>query len=178
MKKNTIVLNEAELQNLIKDCVNEVLNEGFLDKENIKKMANRVKAGWEGAKSGYSGQKMLDRGTDDFKQNWDRQDLANKANPWSSNPENTADMQARDAYKRYKEYQQLANKFLNLYNQLTKKYGLQKKGVGQRVTAEKPNFYGNGGIVANQRKKNSSGSFGSTVKDRRSEVNKPRGIWG
>ena len=178
MKKNTIVLNEAELQNLIKDCVNEVLNEGFLDKENIKKMANRVKAGWEGAKSGYSGQKMLDRGTDDFKQNWDRQDLANKANPWASNPENTADMQARDAYKRYKEYQQLANKFLNLYNQLTKKYNLQKKGVGQRVTAEKPNFYGTGGIVANQREKNSNGSFGSTVKDRRSEVNKPRGIWG
>ena len=178
MKKNTIVLNEAELQNLIKDCVNEVLNEGFLDKENIKKMANRVKAGWEGAKSGYSGQKMLDRGTDDFKQNWDRQDLANKANPWASNPENTADMQARDAYKRYKEYQQLANKFLNLYNQLTKKYNLQKKGVGQRVTAEKPNFYGTGGIVANQREKNSNGSFGSTVKDRRSEVTKPRGIWG
>ena len=178
MKKNTIVLNEAELQNLIKDCVNEVLNEGFLDKENIKKMANRVKAGWEGAKSGYSGQKMLDRGTNDFKQNWDRQDLANKANPWASNPENTADMQARDAYKRYKEYQQLANKFLNLYNQLTKKYNLQKKGVGQRVTTEKPNFYGTGGIVANQREKNSNGSFGSTVKDRRSEVNKPRGIWG
>ena len=169
MEKNTIVLNEAELQNLIKNCVTEVLNEGFFD---------RLKAGVQGAKSGYSGQKMLDRGTDDFKQNWDRQDLANKANPWSSSPENTADMQARDAYKRYKEYQQLANKFLNLYNQLTKKYGLQKKGVGQRVTAEKPNFYGNGGIVANQRKKNSSGSFGSTVKDRRSEVNKPRGIWG
>ena len=178
MKKNTIVLNEAELQNLIKDCVTEVLNEGFLDKENIKKLTNRVKAGWEGAKSGYSGQKMLDRGTDDFKQNWDRQDLADKANPWSSNPENTADMQARDAYKRYKEYQQLANKFLNLYNQLTKKYNLQKKGVGQRVTTEKPNFYGTGGIVANQREKNSNGSFGSTVKDRRSEVNKPRGIWG
>ena len=178
MKKNTIVLNEAELQNLIKDCVNEVLNEGFLDKESIKKLGDRVKSGWEGAKSGYSGQKMLDRGTDDFKQNWDRQDLANKANPWASNPENTADMQARDAYKRYKEYQQLANKFLNLYNQLTKKYGLQKKGVGQRVTTEKPNFYGTGGIVANQREKNSNGSFGSTVKDRRSEVNKPRGIWG
>ena len=169
MEKNTIVLNEAELQNLIKNCVTEVLNEGFFD---------RLKAGVQGAKSGYSGQKMLDRGTDDFKQNWDRQDLANKANPWSSNPENTADMQARDAYKRYKEYQQLANKFLNLYNQLTKKYGLQKKGVGQRVTTEKPNFYGNGGIVANQREKNSNGSFGSTVKDRRSEVNKPRGIWG
>ena len=99
MKKNTIVLNEAELQNLIKDCVNEVLNEGFFD---------RLKAGVQGAKSGYSGQKMLDRGTNDFKQNWDRQDLANKANPWASNPENTADMQARDAYKRYKEYQQLA----------------------------------------------------------------------
>ena len=162
MKKNTIVLNEAELQNLIKDCVNEVLNEGFFD---------RLKAGVQGAKSGYSGQKMLDRGTNDFKQNWDRQDLANKANPWSSNPENTADMQARDAYKRYKEYQQLANKFLNLYNQLTKKYDLQKKGVGQRVTTEKPNFYGTGGIVANQREKNSNGSFGSTIKDRRSEVN-------
>ena len=168
MKKNTIVLNEAELQNLIKDCVNEVLNEGFFD---------RVKAGMQGAKAGYSGQKMLDRGTDDFKQNWDRQDLANKANPWASNPENTADMQARDAYKRYKEYQQLANKFLNLYNQLTKKYNLQKKGVGKRATAEKPNFYGNGGLIANQRKKNSTGSFGSTVKDRRSEAIKPIG-WG
>ena len=43
MEKNTIVLNEAELQNLIKNCVTEALNEGFFD---------RLKAGVQGAKSG------------------------------------------------------------------------------------------------------------------------------
>ena len=97
MAKNTITLNEAQLQSLVEECVAEVLNEGLWD---------QMKAGWQGAKRGFQGQKMLDRGTDDFKQNWDREDLANNANPWSARPENTADMQAKEAYNRYKAAQQ------------------------------------------------------------------------
>jgi hypothetical protein len=168
MAKNTITLNEAQLQSLVEECVAEVLNEGLWD---------QMKAGWQGAKRGFQGQKMLDRGTDDFKQNWDREDLANNSNPWSARPENTADMQAKEAYNRYKAAQQEANKYLNLYNQLTRKYKLNKDGVGQRSTSEKSNLYGTGGIIANKRKK--GGKFGGSVVNRdRTNDTRGRGLWG
>ena len=168
MAKNIITLNEAQLQSLVEECVAEVLNEGLWD---------QMKAGWQGAKRGFQGQKMLDRGTEDFKQNWDREDLANNSNPWSARPENTADMQAKEAYSRYKAAQQEANKYLNLYNQLTKKYNLNKDGVGQRSTSEKPNFYGTGGIIANKRQRGSK--FGGSVVGRdRTNDTKGRGLWG
>lgn len=168
MAKNIITLNEAQLQSLVEECVAEVLNEGVWD---------QMKAGWQGAKRGFQGQKMLDRGTEDFKQNWDREDLANNSNPWSARPENTADMQAKEAYSRYKAAQQEANKYLNLYNQLTRKYNLNKDGVGQRSTSEKSNFYGTGGIIANKRQR--GGKFGGSVVGRdRTNDTKGRGLWG
>lgn len=169
MNKNTIVLNESELQNIIAECVQEAINEGFFD---------RFKAGWQGAKQGYSGQKMLDRGTDDFKQQWGRDELKQLSNPWSSHPENTAEMQANDAYKKYKYYKNESDKYLALYNKLTNKYNLQKKGVGKRVSSEKSNLSGTGGIIDNMRNKERSGKFGGTYKQRGQEAIKQRGLWG
>ena len=116
MKQNTIKLNENELYALVNECVKDVLEEGFFD---------QIKAGWNGAKQGLSGQKMLDRGVDNFNQYHQLQDLR------SGNYENTASEQAREAYSKYKEYQAQANKFLNLYNKLVKTYNLKKVGVGK-----------------------------------------------
>ena len=129
MNNNMIKLNEAQLNQLVEECVIEVLNEGFFDK---------IGAAWKGAKQGYNSQKMLDRGTDNFKQNLSREDMMNMANPMAARPENTASEQAREAYKQYKAYQQKANEMLNIYNQLCKKYNLDKTGVGQVQSKEKP----------------------------------------
>lgn len=168
MTKNTITLTEAQLQEMVENCVTDIINEGFLD---------NMKSAWQGAKRGYQGQKMLDRGTDDFKQTWDREDLAQQANPWDGKPENTADMQARDAYAKYKEAQQEANKYLNLYNQLTKKYGLQRTGVGQVRTTQKSNLRGNGGIIQNKRQ-NGSKFGGSVVGRDRTQDGRATGLYG
>jgi hypothetical protein len=85
-----------------------------------------------------NGQKMLDRGTDNFKQNLSREDMMNMGNPMAARPENTASEQAREAYKQYKAYQQKANEMLNLYNKLRKQYDLDKTGVGQVQSKQKP----------------------------------------
>lgn len=124
-----IKLNEAQLNQLVEECVMEVLNEGFFDK---------MSSAWNGAKQGYNSQKMLDRGTDNFKQNLSREDMMNMANPMAARPENTASEQAREAYKQYKAYQQKANEMLNLYNKLRKQYDLDKTGVGQVQSKQKP----------------------------------------
>ena len=129
MEKNIITLNESEFRSLIEGCVTEILEEGFFD---------QLGSAWKGAKNGFKGQKMLDRGTDNFKQNLDYWDIKKIGNPYESRPENTASEQAIEAYKRYKMYQQEANKFLNLYNALTKKYNLNKTGVGKVESKEKP----------------------------------------
>ena len=81
---------------------------------------------------------MLDRGTDNFKQNLSREDMMNMGNPMAPRPENTASEQAREAYKQYKAYQQKANEMLNLYNKLRKQYDLDKTGVGQVQSKQKP----------------------------------------
>ena len=160
------------MNELINESVQQILEEGFFD--NLKA---GVSGAVQGARRGFQGQKMLDRGTDDFKQNWDREDLANNANPWSARPENTADMQAKEAYNRYKAAQQEANKYLNLYNQLTRKYKLNKDGVGQRSTSEKSNLHGTGGIIANKRQK--GGKFGGNVVGRdRTNDTVGKGLWG
>ena len=57
MDKNTITLTESELHQMVNECVASMLEEGFLD---------NMKAAWQGAKRGYQGQQMLDRGVDDF----------------------------------------------------------------------------------------------------------------
>lgn len=129
MNNNMIKLNEAQLNQLVEECVMEVLNEGFFDK---------IGAAWKGAKQGYNSQKMLDRGTDNFKQNLSREDMMNMANPMAARPENTASEQAREAYKQYKAYQQKANEMLTLYNKLRKQYDLDKTGVGQVQSKQKP----------------------------------------
>ena len=128
MNNNMIKLNEAQLNQLVEECVAEVLNEGFFDK---------MGAAWKGMKQGYNSQKMLDRGTNNFKQNLSREDMMNMGNPMASRLENTAAEQAREAYNQYKAYQQKANEMLNLYNQLRKKYNLDKTGVGQVQSKQK-----------------------------------------
>lgn len=124
---NKIVLNESELNAIIESCVREALSEGWLD---------RVKSAYQGAKQAYQGQEMLDRGTEDFKQNWDKDDEASIANPFASKPENTASMQARQAYEKYKYYKSESDKYLALYNKLTKQYDLNKDGVGKRSSKQ------------------------------------------
>jgi hypothetical protein len=123
-----IKLTESELNAIIESSVRQVLEEGFID---------QIKAGWSGLEQGVEGQRMLDRGTENFKQNWDRDDEAAIGNPWAKRPESTAPMQAMKAYKMYKEYQVMANKYLNLYNKLTKQYDLNQDGVGRRSSKQK-----------------------------------------
>lgn len=128
MAKNQIILKENELNTIIEECVMEALNEGLGD---------QLRASWQGAKQAFKGQKMLDRGVDNFKQNWTRDDEASIANPYASRPENTAAMQAKEAYDKYKYYKSESDKYLALYNKLTNKYDLNKDGIGQRSTKEK-----------------------------------------
>lgn len=127
MTDNKIILNENELHAIIESCVKEALEEGLGD---------QLKAGVQGAVNAFKGQKLLDRGTDNFKQNWDRDDEASIANPYASRPENTATMQARAAYEKYKYYKSESDKYLALYNKLTNKYNLNHDGVGQRSSKE------------------------------------------
>lgn len=167
-RNNTIYLNESDLQQIIEESVQQILNEGFFD--NLKA---GVSGAVQGARRGFQGQKMLDRGTDNFKQTWDRDDLAAQANPYGPGAENTASMQANQAFRLYKEYQQEANKYLNLYNKLSKKYNLGKEKPGLTKSKEKEAFYGSGGIRRNKNK------FGSKIvgRDRLEDV-KPAGPWG
>ena len=132
MEKNIIKLNESELHQLIEECVTEMLKEGFFD---------QVGAAWKGMKQGYKGQKMLDRGTDNFKQHLDKEDMMNMANPMAARPENTASEQAMEAYRQYKEYQTKANQLLSLYNKIVKRYNLQKTSTG-RVKSQEPQNVG------------------------------------
>lgn len=127
MNKNTITLNEEQLRSLIENCVTEVLNEGPWD---------RIKAMYRGAKNGYQGQRFLDRGSDNFKQQHDAFDYRRMAGGGSV--ENTAEMQAKEIYDLYKKASGEAMKYLNLYNQMIRKYNLKKNAVGDHRTTEKP----------------------------------------
>ena len=97
---------------------------------------DRLGSAFRGAKQGYQAQKSLDRGTDDFKQQHDFDDVRKSMDNPLSKMDNTAEEQATHLYNQYKQYQQQANKMLNMYNAICKKYGLQKKAVGQHVTTE------------------------------------------
>ena len=97
---------------------------------------DRLGSAFKGAKQGYQAQKSLDRGTDDFKQQHDFDDVRKSMDNPLSKMDNTAEEQATHLYNQYKQYQQQANKMLNMYNAICKKYGLQKKAVGQHVTTE------------------------------------------
>lgn len=180
MEKNIITLTEAQFNRMVEDCVRDIINEGMLDEafgDGLRNFGKSMKSTWQGAKHGYKGQQMLNRGTDDFKQQWDREDWANKANPWSANPENTAEMQAKEAYNMYKYHKAESDKYLALYNKLTRRYGLQKQGVGNVRTTEKSNLYGTGGMIANKRKNGSK--FGGNVMSRdRMADTRGKGLWG
>lgn len=161
---NVIRLTEEQLKDIINESVQQILEEGFMD---------NMKSAWNGAKMAYKGQQMKDRGVENFKQNWGRDDLAAQANPWASKPENTASMQANEAFKLYKQYQAEANKYLTLYRQLSKKYDLEKTGVGQVKSKESNPLYGKGGIKMNKNK------FGSRVAGRdRTRDTQPTGLYG
>ena len=134
--KNVVRLTESQLNELINESIQQILEEGFFD--NLKA---GVSGAVQGTRRGFQGQKMLDRGTDNFKQNWDYDDLKAHANPYGPGAENTASMQANQAYNLYKEYQQEANKYLNLYKSLIKKYNLAKEKPGQTQTREKTAHY-------------------------------------
>ena len=164
MENNVIHLTESELKQIINESVKQIIEEGFFD---------NMKSAYQGAKMAYQGQKMKDRGTDNFKQKWGRDELSAQANPWAAKPENTADMQAREVYQMYKKYQAEANRYLSLYNQLTRKYNLKKTGVGQVQAQGKSNLRGNGGVTANKNK------FGSKIAGRnRTNDTNPIGLHG
>lgn len=126
-----VQISESKLNAIIKESIIEIL------KEDIEEgLGQQLKAGWNGLRQGVQGQQLLDRGTDGFKQNFDRDDEAAIADPFASRPENTASMQARQAYEMYKKYKTESDKYLALYNKLTNQYNLNKDGVGQRSSKE------------------------------------------
>jgi hypothetical protein len=181
MPKNTITLTEAQFNKMVEDCVRDIINEGMMDEafgDGLKNFGRSMKSAVQGAKQGYQGQQMLNRGTDNFKQEWGREELAQIANPWSARPENTASMQASEAYKMYKYHKSESDKYLALYNKLTNQYRLNKDGVGQRSSNQKGNVYGTGGgIIANKRARGSK--FGGSVmgRDRMADT-RGKGLWG
>ena len=112
----TITLNESQLRALIAESVEQaMLDEGFFD---------NLKAGWNGMKQGYSAQQSLDKDNSNLKRHWDREDLAQQADPFSAKPENTAAMEANKLYKQFQEYRKIANQLLSKRNALIKQYSL------------------------------------------------------
>lgn len=112
------------------------LDEGLAEGVEDEGLFNRLGSAFKGAKQGYQAQKSLDRGTDDFKQQHDFDDVRKSMDNPLSKMDKTAEEQATHLYNQYKQYQQQANKMLNMYNAICKKYGLQKKAVGQHATTE------------------------------------------
>ena len=112
----TIQINESQLRALIAESVEQaMLDEGFFD---------NLKAGWNGMKQGYSAQQSLDKDNSNLKRHWDREDLAQQADPFSAKPENTAAMEANKLYNQFVEYRKMANRLLSKRNALIKQYSL------------------------------------------------------
>lgn len=122
--KQYIQINEETLNKIIAETI----------EENI---FDRLKQGVKGAIDGYRSQKYVDRGTDNFSQVYSRDDEKAMADPFARRPENTAADQANEIYIAYKNYQNKANQLLKIYNQLTKKYDLEKLGAGKRASKQK-----------------------------------------
>lgn len=144
MIKNTITLNESEFKELVESCVNDMIEEGIFD---------QLGSAWRGAKQGFKSKKTLDRGTDDFKQQHDMSDYRREA--YGQSVENTAQEQAQYAYEQYRAYQTQANKMLNLYKNLIKKYNLQKVTPG-KFQEQKPMNPSNPGFVNDFRNRHSN----------------------
>lgn len=160
-------ITESELNRLISESIQRVLTEDV-----DEGLRDRLRAMFNGAKAGYESQKTLDRGVDDYKQQHDFDDTRSVMdNPLKKMPK-TAEEAARDAYNQYKSYQQQANKMLNLYNSLCKKYGLAKAGVGDfRSTAPAPKSSGVNFTPTPEP------HFGRTTGSRQAGT-APTGLWG
>ena len=116
----TIKISEQQLRTLIKESVEEsMIEEGVFD---------NLKAAWDGAKQGFKAQQTLDKSTVGLKQHHDYEDLQKQANPFGPGMERTAEEEANEIYRQYKEYASMANKLLTKYRQLVKEYGLEYTG--------------------------------------------------
>lgn len=152
-----IKITEEQLQTLIKESVEKtMIEEGFFD---------NLGAAWDGAKRGFKAQKTLDKDTVGLKRHHDYEDLEKLSNPFSSGPENTAEEEAREIYRQYKEHMAIANRLLNKYKKLVKDYGLvytgderdpESKRLGKRINPgikdPNPNPYFKRAIVPIPRK--------------------------
>lgn len=156
MTKNTITLNEAQLYELVQECVNEILlNEDWASFKNkmkdfgqgaanrvkgvgnaVKRTADNISGAVKAGQQYYKGHKnIIDPGATN--KDWLGNDRMFKTHHgateyYDRNFENTAAEQAREAYKMYKQYDNEAKKYLGIYNSITAKYKLNKNGVGQR----------------------------------------------
>ena len=127
--KQKVQITESELYNVIQESIVAALNESLEDEGFLK----NFRAGLQAAKQGYNTQKMMDRGTEGFKTEHDREDMAKQANPFGPGMENTAGEQATELLRQAKMYQAKANQLRAMANKMTSKYGLAKTAVNQRV---------------------------------------------
>lgn len=136
--KNTVRLNEAQLNQLISESVKRALNEMYEAGELEEGFLDNIKSAFKGAKQGYNYQKSMDRGTDGFKSEHDAEDVRQTmVNPLAK-PENTAAEQANQLYAQAKEYMAMANRLKAQANKICRDYGLVKTDVGVRANAQAP----------------------------------------
>ena len=169
MEKNVIRLNEEQLNTLIMESDIRVLNES----ENDEGLFGNIRAAYQGAKRGVKAQRSLDRGTEGFKQQHDHDDVMKSMKNPMGKMDNTAEEQARRLYDQYKEYQQQANKLLNMYNKMIKAYGLQKQEVGRHVN---PNPTPASPVPDVSQMRGNGRSFGRKVRASRNPST--GGLWG
>ena len=156
MAKEIIKLTENEIRQIVAESVVRVLKESDMDEG----FFDNIKSAWQGAKAGYNTQKMMDRGTDDFKTEHSPSDVAKLANPFGPGMDNTAGEQATQLLKQAQMYQAKANQLRAMANKMTKKYGLTKTAVNQRVdpkvarqpyTPANPGYQAPGAVWKSQR---------------------------
>lgn len=109
MKKQTIELNEAQLQQIIREAVVQCLNEN-VDEINLKNTWNNMKDAWRSGKNTFSSKQQMDN-------------MPSQRNPW-----NNAEIE--DVFNqlnaREHELQVQLNQIRNRKNALMKQYGVTK----------------------------------------------------
>ena len=136
--KNTVRLNESQLNKLISESVDKTLREMYESGELEEGFLDNIKSAFKGAKQGYDYQKSMDRGTDGFKPEHDAEDVRQTmVNPLAKS-ENTAAEQANQLYAQAKEYMAMANRLKAQANKICRDYGLVKTDVGVRANAQAP----------------------------------------
>ena len=129
--KKPVRINESQLQSLIKESTLKVLKESEMDEG----FWDNMKAGWQGAKSGFNAQKSLDTDYSNLKSEHDYDDtLKTMNNPMKKMPKTAAES-SEDLLSQAQYYQKLANQLRARANAIDKKYALQKTGVNQRAAA-------------------------------------------